>query len=109
MRPRCDNFKRKQDEKIATLLSFSTPLNRVRALFQEWIRDGKINLPYVSRPPTAKKKSNPHYCNYHYAVSHPFTECKNMRKIFHRRTQIKEVLIGNNKFQNNPLPTHHNA
>ncbi|EOY03387.1 Uncharacterized protein TCM_018391 [Theobroma cacao] len=34
---------------------------------------------------------------------------KNQRKIFYSSTQVGEVLIRNNKIQNNPFPTHPNT
>ncbi|EOX93789.1 H0502G05.11 protein, putative [Theobroma cacao] len=77
---------RRQDEEIVAPFPFSAPLDRVKALLQKWIRDEQINLPYVLRPLIVEEKSNPHYCDYHHVVGHPFAESKNMHKIFHKRT-----------------------
>ncbi|EOY03309.1 H0502G05.11 protein [Theobroma cacao] len=108
LRPRRDVPRRGLDEENDSSPPFSVPLDRVRALLQEWVRDGQINLPYTPRPPTAKEKANPRYCDYHRTVGHPLAECRNLRRMFHRRVQAGEVLIGNNRVQNNPLPIHPN-
>lgn len=41
-------------------------------------------------------------------ISHPLSEYKNLRKIFHQRVQAKEVVIRNNRVQSNPLLIHQN-
>ena len=68
-----------------------------------------INLPYVPRAPTIEEKANPRYCDFHRSVGHLFAECRNLRRIFHQRMEAKELVIGNERFQNNPLPAHQMA
>ncbi|EOY00436.1 H0502G05.11 protein [Theobroma cacao] len=108
LRPRRDVPRRGLDEENDSSPPFSVPLDRVRALLQEWVRDGQINLPYTPRPPTTEEKANPRYCDYHRTVGHPLAECRNLRRMFHQQVQAGEVLIGNNRVQNNPLPIHPN-
>ena len=96
--PRRDNLRRGQyngDDSPPFLI----PLDRVKALLQEWIKDGNLNLPYVPRPPIAEEKSNPRYCDYHRMVGHPLIECRNLRRIFHQRVQAREVLIETTEFR----------
>ena len=52
-----DNPKREWDDRFYPPPSpFSVPIDKVKALLQEWNRDGNINLPYVPRAPTARRK-----------------------------------------------------
>ncbi|OMO94091.1 reverse transcriptase [Corchorus capsularis] len=44
---------------------FPVPVDRVRALLQQWIADGQVHLPFVSQMPTAQEKADPKYCDYY--------------------------------------------
>ncbi|OMO61386.1 Ubiquitin-conjugating enzyme, E2 [Corchorus capsularis] len=85
---------------------FPISVERVRALLREWIRDGQINLPYTTRLPTAQEKADAKYCDYHRTVNHPFVECRNMRRLIHRRVQKGEIVINDTGVHNNPLLDH---
>ncbi|OMP00330.1 reverse transcriptase [Corchorus capsularis] len=109
-RPRNDRFQKRPKTDFRRgddAPPFPVPVEKVRALLQEWIRDGQINLPFVSRMPTGQEKIDPKYCDYHRVVGHPFAECWSMRRLIQNRVRKGELVINSNDtVQVNLLPTH---
>ena len=106
-RPRGD-FRRRNDQGVdAPPFPASVSVERVRALLQQWVRDGQVNLPYVARVPTNQEKAAPNYCDYHRRVNHAFVDCRNMRRLLHRKIESGEVIVGTaGGVRTDPLPVH---
>ncbi|EOY14143.1 H0502G05.11 protein [Theobroma cacao] len=66
----------------------------------------QVNLPFISKPPTIEEKSNPRYCDYHRTVGHSLVKCRDLCKKFYKRVQAGEIMVGNNKINNNSFPAH---